>query len=217
MIQDALLNLLFPPKCTLCAKVLEKQETDLCRDCRVNSPECAGIHKNFSFLDSWAAVWYYEGNIRGSLLRYKFRRARHYAPVYGRMLAMRLQQEYPDGFDILTWVPVSRLRRFTRGYDQVELLAEAVGQELGMQPVSTLKKVRNNRPQSGIVGQAKRRANVLGVYRAVCPQEVRGKRVLLLDDIITTGATAGECARVLLTAGAKEVHCGVIAAARNHE
>ena len=217
MIQDALLNLLFPPKCTLCAKVLEKQETDLCRDCRLNSLECAGIHKNFSFLDSWAAVWYYEGNIRGSLLRYKFRRARHYAPVYGRMLAMRLQQEYPDGFDILTWVPVSRLRRFTRGYDQVELLAEAVGQELGMQPVSTLKKVRNNRPQSGIVGQAKRRANVLGVYRAVCPQEVRGKRVLLLDDIITTGATAGECARVLLTAGAKEVHCGVIAAARNHE
>ena len=217
MIQDALLNLLFPPKCTLCAMVLEKQETDLCRDCRLNSPECAGIHKNFSFLDSWAAVWYYEGNIRGSLLRYKFRRARHYAPVYGRMLAMRLQQEYPDGFDILTWVPVSRLRRFTRGYDQVELLAEAVGQELGMQPVSTLKKVRNNRPQSGIVGQAKRRANVLGVYRAVCPQEVRGKRVLLLDDIITTGATAGECARVLLTAGAKEVHCGVIAAARNHE
>ena len=86
-----------------------------------------------------------------------------------------------------------------------------------MQPVSTLKKVRNNRPQSGIVGQAKRRANVLGVYRTVCPQEVRGQRVLLLDDIITTGATAGECARVLLTAGAKEVHCGVIAAARNHE
>ena len=217
MIQDALLNLLFPPKCTLCAKVLEKQETDLCRDCRLNSPECAGIHKNFSFLDSWAAVWYYEEYIRSSLLRYKFRHARHYAPVYGRMLAMRVLQEYPEGFDILTWVPVSRLRRFTRGYDQVELLVEAVGQELGMQPVSTLKKVRNNRPQSGIVGQAKRRANVLGVYRAVCPQEVRGQRVLLLDDLITTGATAGECARVLLTAGAKEVHCGVIAAARNHE
>lgn len=217
MIQDGLLNLLFPPKCTLCAKVLEKHETDLCRACRVDSPECTGVHKNFSFLDSWAAVWYYEGNIRESLLRYKFRRARHYAPVYGRMLAMRLQQEYPEGFDILTWVPVSRLRRFTRGYDQVELLAAAVGQELGMQPLCTLKKVRNNRPQSGIVGQAKRRANVLGVYRATCPEQVQGKRVLLLDDIITTGATAGECARVLLTAGAKEVHCGIVAAARNHE
>ena len=133
------------------------------------------------------------------------------------MLAMRVLQEYPEGFDILTWVPVSRLRRFTRGYDQVELLAHAVGQELGMTPVSTLKKVRHNRPQSGIVGQAKRRANVLGAYRAICTQEVQGKRVLLLDDIITTGATAGECARVLLTAGAKEVHCGCVAAARHHE
>lgn len=217
MIGEGILNLLFPPKCVLCEKLLEKQETDLCRTCRTESPECFGVHKNFSFLDSWAAVWYYEGNIRESLLRYKFRRARHYAPVYGRMLAMRLLQEYPDGFDLLTWVPISRLRRFKRGYDQVELLAQAVGQELGMTPVSTLKKIRNNRPQSGITAAAKRRANVLGVYRVICPQEVQGKRVLLLDDIITTGATAGECARVLLTAGAKEVHCGCIAAARHHE
>lgn len=217
MILEALENLLFPPKCVLCSRLLEKQETDLCRQCRVDSPECAGVHKNFSFLDSWAAVWYYEGNIRESLIRYKFHRARHYAPVYGRFLAMRLQQEYPDGFDVLTWVPTSALRRFSRGYDQVELLAQSVGQELGMIPVRTLKKIRHNRPQSRITGQAKRRANVLGVYRAVSPQEVAGKRVLLLDDIITTGATAGECARVLLTAGAKEVHCGCVAAARHHE
>ena len=217
MIGDRLFNLLFPPKCTLCGKLLEKQETDLCRQCRVDSPECAGIHKNFSFLDSWAAVWYYEGYIRESLLRYKFHHARHYAPVYGRMLAMRIQQEYPEGFDCLTWVPISRARRFKRGYDQVELLAEAVGAELGMTPVCTVKKIRHNRPQSGITGQAKRRANVLGAYRITDPQAVQGKRVLLLDDIITTGATAGECARVLLTAGAKEVHCGLVAAARNHE
>ena len=86
-----------------------------------------------------------------------------------------------------------------------------------MEPVQTLKKIRNNRPQSGITGQAQRRANVLGVYKVLCPQELSGKRVLLLDDIITTGATAGECARVLLTAGAKEVHCGFIAAVRSHE
>ena len=213
MIGERIFNLLFPPKCTLCGKVLEKHETDLCASCRMDSPECSGVHKNFSFLDSWVAIWYYEGYIRDSLLRYKFRHARHYAPVYGRMLAMRLQREYPDGFDVLTWVPISRLRRLRRGYDQVELLAEAVGKELGMEPIPTLKKIRNNRPQSGIDGQAKRRANVLGVYRAICPQSVRDKRILLLDDIITTGATAGECARVLLTAGAKEVHCGFIAAA----
>ena len=86
-----------------------------------------------------------------------------------------------------------------------------------MEPVRTLKKVRNNPAQSRIAGVAQRKANVLGVYRAVCPEIIKGKRILLLDDIITTGATAGECARVLLTAGAKEVHCGLIAAARHHE
>ena len=215
MIFRYLLDLLFPPKCILCGKLLEKQETDLCRACREESPECLGKHKNFSFLDSWAAIWYYEKNIRQSILRFKFRRARHYADVYGRLLAMRLLQLYPEGFDVLTWVPISRARRFTRGYDQVELLARAVGRELGMKPIKALKKMRNNRPQSGISGQAQRRANVLGVYRVISPAQVQGKRILLLDDIITTGATAGECARVLLTAGAKEVHCGVVAAVRH--
>ena len=214
MIVDGVLNLLFPPKCTLCGKVLEKQETDLCRTCRTESPECFGVHKNFSFLDSWAAVWYYDGYIRKSLHRYKFGRARHYAPAYGRLLAMKLMTEYPEGFDLLTWVPVSRIRKFTRGYDQVELLAEAVGKELGMEPVRTLRKLRNNPPQSGIDRIEKRRANVLGIYRIENPEQVKGKRVLLLDDILTTGATAGECARVLLTAGAREVHCGCIAVAK---
>lgn len=217
MIRAGILNLLFPPKCVLCQKVLENGETDLCHECRVHSPECAGIHKNFSFLDSWTAVWYYKGYIRKSILRFKFYGARHYAAAYGRMLAMRIQQEYPEQFDILTWVPTSRLRHLRRGYDQAQLLAEAVGQELGLTPLGTLKKVRHNRSQSGITGQAKRRANVLGAYKAVCPQEISGKRILLLDDVITTGATAGECARVLLTAGAKEVHCGCVAAATHHE
>ena len=163
--------------------------------------------------DKYFDYYNYKGYIRKSLHRFKFGRARHYAAGYGRLLAMRLLTEYPEGFDVLTWVPISKVRKFTRGYDQVELLAKAVGAELGMQPVATLKKLRNNRPQSSISGQAQRRANVLGVYRAIDPEVIRGKRILLLDDIITTGATAGECARVLLTAGAKEVHCGCVAAA----
>lgn len=216
MIGNAILNLLFPPKCILCRKVLESWETDLCHDCRIDSPACPKRKLKLSFLDSWVAVWYYEGYIRKSLLRYKFHHARHYADGYGRILAMRLLSEYPDGFDVLTWAPISAMRKFTRGYDQVELLAKAVGKELGLEPVRTLKKVRNNPPQSGINGQARRKANVLGVYRAVNPEQIEGKRILLLDDILTTGATAGECARVLLTAGAKEVHLGCIAAARHH-
>ena len=210
-------NVLFPPKCILCGSVLQKDETDLCLACRVDSPEFPQGKLKLQFIDSFAAVWYYEGSVRKSLLRYKFYRARNLAPGYGRFLAMKAIQQTPEGFDLITWVPISRLRELTRGYDQDELLAKAVAQELGYDAVSTLKKIRHNPPQSGIVGQAKRRANVLGIYRCIDEKAVRGKRILLIDDILTTGATASECARVLLTAGAAEVHCAVVAAVRKHK
>ena len=210
------MSLLFPEKCILCGHVLERSEMDLCHTCRVEAPECPVGKQKRTFLDSWVAIWYYKGYIRSSILRYKFHRARHYAKGYGQILAMKLSEEYPDGFDLLTWVPISRLRKFRRGYDQVELLARAVGRELGMEPVRLLQKIRNNPPQSGISGQAERRANVLGVYRLKASADVENKRILLLDDVITTGATAGECARVLLTGGASEVHFGAVAVARHH-
>ncbi len=207
-------DLLFPAKCVLCGKLLEKQETDLCRSCRKDAPFYPNRKSRAQFLDSFTAVWYYEGNVRRSLLRYKFYGKRSHAVPYGRLLAMKILEQYPDGFDVLTWVPVSPLRKFRRGYDQAELLAKAVGKELGMQPIPLLKKVRHNRPQSGIHGGPQRRANVLGVYQALSPEAIGSQRILLLDDILTTGATAGEAARVLLTAGAKEVHCAAVAAAR---
>ena len=208
------MHLLFPPKCVLCGTLLKKDETDLCKTCRIDAPFYPNHKLKLQFLDSFAAVWYYEGSVRRSLLRYKFYNARSHAGAYGRLLAMTIRREHPEDFDVLTWVPVSRLRRFRRGYDQVELIARAVGRELGMTPAPLLTKIRHNRPQSGIHGMPQRRANVLGVYRELDREAIAGKRILLLDDILTTGATAGECARVLLTAGAKEVHCAAVAAAR---
>ena len=207
------MDLLFPPKCILCGKLLKKQEQDLCHDCRADSPEYPAGKDRIQFLDSFTAVWYYEDTVRRSLLRYKFYGARGNASGYGRLLAMKLLQSYPEGFDCLTWIPVSRLRKLRRGYDQVALLAEAVGKELNVTPVKTLRKIRNTPPQSGIHDVYRRRANVLGAYKALCPEQIKGKRILLLDDVITSGATASECARVLLTAGAKEVFFAAIAAA----
>ena len=96
-------------------------------------------------------------------------------------------------------------------------MAEKVSEQLDIPAVATLEKVRHNKQQSRIAGHAQRRANVLGVYAPMDPAQIAGKRILLLDDILTTGATAGECARVLLTAGAKEVHLAVLAAARQHK
>ena len=210
-----LLALLFPPRCVLCKQFLPKEQTDFCHHCREHAPEFGTPKTQLSFLAVWTAVWYYKDTVRDSILRYKFSGRRSYAPAYGRALAMKLQKEALDGFDILTWVPIAPLRRLRRGYDQVALLADAVGSELGVIPVKTLKKIRNTPPQSLLEDAAHRRANVLGAYRCVNPDLIRGKRIVLLDDIITTGATASECARVLLTAGAKEVYCAAVAVA-NH-
>ena len=212
---DGIARIVFPPKCLLCRKLLSSEELDLCHSCRIDGPECGHFRKKLPFVDSWVSVWYYEEKVRGSILRYKFFGARSYAKGYARLLAMRLQEQHPEGFDLLTWVPISSLRKLRRGYDQVELLAQAVGQELQLEPIPLLRKVRHNPPQSGIVGEAHRRANVLGAYRVESVDALQGKRILLLDDVITTGATVGECARVLLTAGCKEVHCGAVAIARH--
>ncbi len=211
---DLLFHFLFPPKCVLCGEILRYEQTDLCGSCRINAPEYSEKKRSLQFLDSFAAVWYYEGNVRKSLLRYKFYGARSYADAYGRLLAMKISNAHPEGLDVLTWIPVSPIRKLRRGYDQVELLAKAVGRELEIQPVPLLKKVRHNPAQSGIRDASQRRANVLGVYRLRKGVDLTGKRVLLLDDILTTGATAGEAAKVLRTAGAKEVHCAAIAASR---
>ena len=96
-------------------------------------------------------------------------------------------------------------------------MADHVSKDLGIRPTRLLKKIRHNRPQSRILGQAQRRANVLGAYKLIDPQQVAGKRILLLDDIITTGSTMGECARMLLTAGADSVHGAAVAAVRHHD
>ncbi len=213
MLLALLKDLLFPPKCVLCGRLLEKEETDLCNTCRVDGPVYPRPGTKKDSIDRWTAVWYYDNTVRRSLLRFKFRGARSYAGAYGRQLAMKLDREALTDFQILTWVPVSGRRLRKRGYDQARLIAEATARELGTQAQRTLEKARDNPPQSGIRGQAHRRANVLGVFRVTDPALVRGKKVLLLDDILTTGATACECARVLLTAGAEEVLFAAVAAA----
>lgn len=212
-----LLRFLFPPRCIFCRSLLGKEETDLCRACRENAPETGKEKIKFSFLARWCAVWYYKDNVRNSMLRYKFSRKRSYAAVYARFLAMKLQRSGMDSPDVLTWIPVSFLRRWKRGFDQTQLLALAVGRELGIPAVKTLKKIRHTPPQSGILGVAARRANVLGAYRVTDPTLVRDKSILLLDDILTTGATASECAKTLCLAGARQVSCAVVAVASHSE
>lgn len=199
------LRLIFPPKCTLCRKFLSKEETEFCHHCRAEGPEFIKSKRNIPFVAHWTGIWYYRDCVRNSVHRFKFGNARRYAGPYARLLAIKLQNEELEDFDIISWVPIAFPRKLLRGYDQSRLLAVALGKELKQKPVRVLKKFRSTPPQSSISNAAMRRANVLGAYKVVSRDRVRNKRILLLDDVVTTGATASECARTLLTAGAKEV------------
>lgn len=205
-------DLLFPPKCVLCRKLLSREETDLCRRCWIEAPEFSYPKIHISFVAGWTAVWYYRGDVRQSLLRYKFRNVRSYAGCYGRLIAEKLQSLPKTDFDLVTWIPVSPARKAKRGYDQVELIAKHVAEHLQLPLISTLKKVRNTPPQSGLGRFDQRKANIAGAYIVPDRQSIAKRRILLLDDIITTGATASECARMLQTFGAREVFCAAVAA-----
>lgn len=210
-----ILELLFPSKCVLCRDLLTKQETDLCHRCRESIKMIPKQKRKIPFVAQWTAMWYYKDDVKSSIRRMKFSGFRNYADIYGRLLSMRIQDVCLDSFDILTWAPISPARKQKRGFDQGQLITRAVGKELGVTPVRTLWKIRDTPPQSGFKDASMRRANVLGAYRVFLPKRFAGKRILLLDDVITSGSTVSECARMLVTAGAKEVICAAVAAATN--
>ena len=208
-----ILDLIYPPKCAFCGKLLRKDETDLCGKCRRTLPEISGpIKRGENFRQCWS-VYDYEGAVVDSIHRFKFGGMQQYAQVYGRLIAMMLLRCKVE-FDVLTWVPISKKRRRKRGYEQTLLIAKTVAAELGCDCVQTLKKVKDNPPQSLQKSAANRRGNVLNAYQAVHPERFSGKRVLLIDDIITTGATLGECSKTLRMAGAAQVECATLAAAQ---
>lgn len=210
-----MLYLLFPPKCILCQKILSRQETDLCHSCRENAPVLRRSKSKIPFVAHWTALWYYKENVRPSIHRFKFGGRRNYAEAYSRLLGVKLQNTPCINADIITWVPVSFRRKWKRGYDQASLIAQALSKELGIPCRQLLRKIRHTPPQSGIRNAAERRANVLGAYRAIQPATLKGKTILLIDDVVTTKATASECAKTLAIAGAEQIYFAAVAAAQN--
>lgn len=210
MVLQLLKELLFPRKCVFCGGILNRNESGICRSCRTELPEYEG-DRYLPELDGCCVLWYYQDAVRESLHRFKFYNRPDYADVYGPILAMKIQQRFPDA-QVLTWAPVSKARLKQRGYDQSELLAKATARELGIPAVRLLVKHRDNPAQSGVENADVRRENVRDVYR-LCG-DAAGKRIVLVDDILTTGATAGECARVLRQAGAERVYLVAVASGK---
>lgn len=154
-----------------------------------------------------AACFPYEKGFRRTLHRLKFQEERALARPLGTLMA-EAASSLGEDFDGVTWVPMSPQKLRRRGYNQSELLAKAVAKELGLPAWNLLEQVRETDTQHNLT-RAQRADNVRGAYRT--KSAALGKRLLLVDDIVTTGATLRACAQGLYGAGAQKV-CAVCAA-----
>lgn len=213
---DRALDLLFPPKCPFCQTVLEEPGDPVCPACQKSLPWLMGRagERKVDFTRGCCSPLAYGGAVREAVHRYKFSGVRAYARPFGLLMAQCVQDRPEIIPDVVTWAPLSRKRRRERGYDQGELLARAMAERLKLPAAATLVKARHTRPQSGLDSAEARRANALGAYALLPGVDAAGKRVLLADDVVTSGATLSECARTLLEAGAAEVWCVTLAQAR---
>lgn len=213
---SGLMDVLFPPKCEFCRSVLKTGEKDYCSKCERDLPYTEGekCKQKGEFFEFCVSPLYYEDTVRQSLLRYKFEGKVGYSRGYARLMAKTVREQLKGKYDLITWVPLSERREKKRGYDQAMLLSMALAVELDDVAIETLRKTQDIPAQSGIDNKEKRQANVIGVYEVVDAELITGQKVLIIDDIITTGSTLSECARILRMAGADSVVCATIAKGR---
>ena len=202
----SLLDLLFPARCPFCGRTGAAGDGPCpgCEKAAFWPPAAERVFAGTHYVRGVFAGWY-QDELRQSVRQFKFHNHPEYAKAYGRELAKSVRLFLPGAYDCLTWMPVSEARRRERGYDQARLLAEALAAELNKPVLPLLEKCRDNPPQSSLKGAGDRRRNVAGVYVVPDSAAVSGRRVLLVDDILTTGATLEEGARTLREAGASQV------------
>ncbi len=212
----AVLDLIFPPKCPYCRRVLEDPRAPLCPDCQKKLPWLTGRagERKVDFTDGCFSPLAYRGAVPDAVRRYKFQPVRAYALPFGELMAQCLQDHLPEGADLVTWCPLSKKRLRSRGFDQAQLLARVVGKRRDIPVMGTLAKIRHTVPQSELEEESARRANARGAYVLMPERDLTGKRVVLVDDVVTSGATMSECAGLLGMAGAAKVYGLTLAQAR---
>lgn len=191
------------PFCPRCGRpfasprALEESPGHLCGACREQPP---------AFVMARAATLYEaDGAMRQAILLFKYGGRPALCRPLGRLMAEAAGGLFePREFDLLIPVPLHPQREHARGFNQAALLAKEVGSAWGLRVRSRLlRRVRATETQSG--GRREREENVGGAFRVARPDQVEGRRLLLIDDVLTTGATVNECAKTLLAAGAAEV------------
>lgn len=216
-----LLDLIFPRQCPVCGKLLpfgaehcschslqnRRVHPPACEHCGAEKNRCTCILPGELRLGHVAAPFYYTGKVRDELLELKFDGEKKRVSKLAREMALCFAERFADVQpEIVSFVPMTRKSERSRGFNQSALLAEEIAALLFLPCAALLEKTRETEAQHTL-GEQDRKTNLKRAF-ALRPQViVRGKTVLLVDDIKTTGATLSECERVLLENGAAAVYC----------
>lgn len=220
---ERILRFFFPYYCYSCGCALP--DGIFCPDCAADlqeialsphailQPEKLILHqwRDEIALDGVCAAFCYYGSARQALLRFKFRGLPKIGCFFGAKMADKVRYCYRNlTFDAIAFVPQMKDVYRTRGFNQAEVLAVCLGEKLSLPVMHCLRKIKKNQKQHTL-SAAQRQENVRGIYAAT--PDVKGKTILLVDDIQTTGATLNSCAKVLKRKGAVGVFA-VVAARR---
>lgn len=234
-VSRAIISGLFPPVCSFCDATGADGDWLLCTECMhsikwVIEPFCrqcgrfwSGVSQNGPGIcgsclssppsyDSARYGAYYQAELRKAIIRLKFSGALYLRRTLSYVMIQTFDRYFREThFDLIIPVPMHHKRLISRGFNQVVVLGEELASYTGIRLDRTsLRKVKDTLPQVGL-SRAERIQNLTGSMAIIRPDAVKGKSVLLMDDVATSGATIHQAARTLKIAGASQVHCLVLA------
>lgn len=218
------LDLFFPPRCASCGTLgslfcdeckegilLVKEQT--CPACNKISPKgkfCQRCRKKTNLSGIAAACYFREGTTKEAIHSFKYEGVHGLSNDLAPLLTDLLIRE-KISFDVICFVPITKKREGWRGYNQAEILAQNLSGYFGKPVVPALRKVKKTKTQVGLP-KKKREQNLKNAFKLSAKKsQIDGKRILLVDDVVTTGTTLNECAKILKSAGARKIWAATIA------
>ena len=207
MMSIELIDLIYPPVCGICGKL---DRNSLCKACEIMLNKYFDIrideYNEGKYYNKHIYFFMYEGNIRRLILNYKFKEKSYLYETFVNFLIKKEKVfEIIKSYDIILPVPISKKRYNQRGYNQTELIAREISKSTELLLVTKcLYKQKNNVPQSTL-NKENRIQNVKDAYKIKNLRIIKNKKIILFDDIYTTGSTVNECSKILKENGAKKI------------
>jgi ComF family protein len=213
---ELLLDFIYPKRCLLCDELYDTDYTGiLCDDCRTQKIHYNRIVErkiNLHYVDECHGLFLYEEPVSRAIVALKFNNRPDKGKGFGSLMAEYVKRNIPEYKQaVITDVPLGKKRKRERRYNQSSILAKQMAKELGTDFLkNTVIRIRETKAQSTL-GSRRRIENIKDCFYVVDPAKVKGRIVIIADDVVTTGSTLNELAKELKKAGAKKV-IGIAAA-----